>query len=77
MKNMMDREKLKEMINDESQFENVKEYIDTHDSKDDFKYVMDIIRESRLDHFFENELKIDKNKLKEIKSKIIKLSPNS
>ena len=77
IKNMMDREKLKAMLNDESQMENFKDYIDTHNSSDDFKYIMDIIRELRIDTFFENELKIDKDKLKEIKNKIIKISPNS
>ena len=45
MKKMIDHDTLKEMINDENQFENMKEYIKNHHSPDEFKQVMDIIRE--------------------------------
>ena len=78
MKKMMNREKLKRMINDENETENVEKYIKSHcDDPDEFKLVMDIITESRLDYLLENDLKIDKEKSDKIRKKVIKITPKS
>ena len=77
MKKMIDHDTLKEMINDENQFENMKEYIKNHHSPDEFKQVMDIIRESRVEYLLIGKLNIDEEKLIKTKKKIIKLSPQS
>ena len=76
-KKIIDHDRLKEMVNNEDEFENFKQFMEAnHTSPDAFKMVMDVIRESRIDHLFEG-FGIGEEDLKEIKKKIIKITPKS
>lgn len=76
MKNRISREKLKEMVNSEDEIENMKKYIESDLSNDEFVMLMEVIRESRLDGLF-NDLNIDPDKLEKAKKQIINLDPES
>lgn len=76
LKNKISREKLKKILNDESEVDNMKKIIKSDLSDGDIELIMDISRESRLDNLFEN-LNINKDELAKAKKKIIKLHPKS
>ena len=68
------REKLKEMMNDESQIETVQNMIDNQELS--FEMFYEVSRELRLDHLFE-KLNVNEKDLINAKKKVIKLGPKS
>ena len=74
-KNKISREKLKEMVNDENQLDNL-DLFSGDLSSEDIEMIFDVIKESRIDYLFEM-LNVDEEDVKEAKGKIIKLHPRS
>ena len=68
------REKLKEMMKDESQIETVQNMI--HNQELTFEMFYEVSRELRLDHLFE-KLNVNERDLINAKKKVIKLGPKS
>ena len=68
------REKLKEMMNDESQIETVQNMI--HNQELTFEMFYEVSRELRLDYLFE-KLNVNERDLINAKKKVIKLGPKS
>lgn len=71
------REEVKKMVNDMNEMENFERYAKSGLSSEEVAMILDVIRESRLEHFFEEELNIDKDKLEEAKKRTIRLHPES
>ena len=76
MPDKISREKLKEMVNDEDQFEDFKSYLADNHSQSDMATLIEIFRELRMEELF-NDLGIDAEKLDKAKRKVIKLGPKS
>ena len=74
-KNKISREKLKEMVNDENQLDNM-DLFSGDLSSADVEMIFDVTRESRVDYLFEM-LNVNEEDVKKAKGKIIKLHPQS
>lgn len=73
-KHRADREKLKELMNDDSQVETVKKMIQNEELP--FEMFYEVSRELRMEQLFE-DLNIDNDDLTKAKKKVIKLGPKS
>lgn len=64
---MIDRDKLKAMLNDEDQLDNLEKFLKDNHSLDTIGLIMDLIRELRLEDLFEEEFDVSVDELNEAK----------